>query len=286
MRLWSWNLAGARSLTHAVIDHLKASDADVVLAQEVRRSVESSGYLIVSPTDRQGVYPGDNSYFTAVLHRGDVAVTAEPALAPLTDAGWDQLGVSVRGTIAAAKVTPTDADPITVISVYCPWSGPGQSWQRGSGLVISEANAHRVVSDISMLAEVIDKPDRHRILVAGDWNILYGYGEDGSEYWAERYDTVFRRMDALGFVLCGPFAPDGGRQADPWPSNELPESSRCVPTFHSSQRSPAEAQRQLDFVFASKSISDGVMTRAVNDVASWGPSDHCVIEIDLDTSCC
>ena len=34
------------------------------------------------------------------------------------------------------------------------------------------------------------------MLAAGDLNILYGYGENGSAYWAARYATVFDRMRA------------------------------------------------------------------------------------------
>src|SRR4051794_5452839 len=48
----------------------------------------------------------------------------------------------------------------------------GRPRGRGSGLMVSEANAHRIVSDISMLSTVIDQPEEHRIIVAGDWNIL------------------------------------------------------------------------------------------------------------------
>jgi hypothetical protein len=197
------------------------------------------------------------------------------------DARWDELGFSVRGTIAAATLDVDGIGPVVLISVYCPWDGPRLKWQRGSGLIISDANAHRVVSDISMVAQVIDHPDDHLILVAGDWNILYGYGDDGSDYWSARYHTVFERMRCLGFDFCGPSCPDGGRQADPWP-DELPVDSLCVPTFHPSKRTPAEAQRQLDFVFASKSLSPHIRTKARNGVEEWGPSDHCVIEIDID----
>ena len=35
-------------------------------------------------------------------------------------------------------------------------------------------------------------------LVAGDWNILRGYGEHGSSTMAKRYQTVFDRAEALG----------------------------------------------------------------------------------------
>jgi hypothetical protein len=132
-----------------------------------------------------------------------------------------------------------------------------------------------------MLAALIDHPESHRIIVAGDWNILYGYGERGSSYWAERYGSAFKRMDALGFKFCGPQAPAGGRQADPWPE-ELPADSRCVPTFYHSRSSPTDATRQVDFVFASDSLASDVRVEALNDPASWGPSDHCRILIEVD----
>jgi hypothetical protein len=38
----------------------------------------------------------------------------------------------------------------------------------------------------------------HRLLVAGDWNILHGYGEYGDSYFRDRYATVFARAEALG----------------------------------------------------------------------------------------
>lgn len=279
------NVNGAFQLRQEIIDFLAAGDADLVLAQEVRPSIVGSGFEIVSPTGEVGIR-GKNSHFSAILKRGEVPAEATPEVVPLEGSRWDQLGVSVRGTLAAATLRPAETEPIVVISAYCPWDGPGLKWQRNSGLMISEANAHRVVSDISMLAQVIDRPTSHRILVAGDWNILRGYGEDGSDYWAARYATVFERMRALGFEFCGPVSPDGGRQSDPWPGHELPSDSLCVPTFFPSQRTPAGATRQLDFVFASNALAPAVRTRARNGVEEWGPSDHCVIEIDLDLAAC
>ncbi len=89
----------------------------------------------------------------------------------------------------------------------------------------------------------------HRIVAAGDLNILHGYGEHGSAHWASRYATVFDRMEALGLAFVGPQHPHG-RQAEPWP-DELPRESLNVPTFHSTKQTPASATRQLDFVFAS-----------------------------------
>jgi hypothetical protein len=55
---------------------------------------------------------------------------------------------------------------------------------------------------------------RHRLIVAGDWNLLRGYGEHGDRYWQARYDTVFARAETLGLSFVGPEYPNG-RQASP-----------------------------------------------------------------------
>jgi hypothetical protein len=71
-----------------------------------------------------------------------------------------------------------------------------------------------------------------------------------------------------------------GRQVEPRPS-ELPADSRNVPTFHTNKMTAAQAQRQLDFVFASAGLAGKVQVRALNEVEEWGPSDHCRIEIEV-----
>ena len=86
-------------------------------------------------------------------------------------------------------------------------------------------------------------------------------------------------MAAVGLRFFGPQAP-AGRLADPWPA-ELPGWSRNVPTYYTRQQTPASATRQLDFVFASTAIEKSFSVRAINDVAIWGPSDHCRVEIEV-----
>lgn len=86
-------------------------------------------------------------------------------------------------------------------------------------------------------------------------------------------------MQALGLRFCGPQFPNG-RQADPWPL-ELPPDSKNVPTFALKGKTPNEATRQLDFVFASESIANRVSVRALNSTEEWGPSDHCRVMIEL-----
>ena len=99
-----------------------------------------------------------------------------------------------------------------------------------------------------------------------------------SEYWAGRYGSVFDRMEALGLSFVGPQHPNG-RQAHPWPG-ELPPESGNVPTYRW-RSDPADATRQLDFVFASKGMADSVNVRALNEPGEWGPSDHCRVVIEV-----
>ena len=185
-----------------------------------------------------------------------------------------ELVVSWPGTLAAASVTPPSGQPVIAISMYAQWVRTHT--RAGSNFLFSDGPAHHVVSDLSTF---IAKEDGHRVVAAGDMNILRGYGEYGSGYWAARYKTVFDRKDAMGLSCIGPEYPNG-RQADPWP-DELPRDSRSVPTFHSNRQSPDTATRQLDYVFASTELAKSLMVRALNGSKEWGPSDHCRIEIEL-----
>ena len=121
----------------------------------------------------------------------------------------------------------------------------------------------------------------HRIVVAGDLNVLFGHGEHGSDYWKARYETVFARMEAIGLPFAGPQHPCG-EQAAPWPE-ELPVGSKNVPTFRTHKNDHASATRQLDFVFASPDLLPRLAVRARNSRDDWGPSDHCRVEIELDS---
>ncbi len=145
--------------------------------------------------------------------------------------------------------------------------------------IYADASVHRLISDLSAL---VAPTKRQAMLVAGDLNVLKGYGEYGKQYWAARYATVFDRMAAIGLPFAGPEAPDG-RQAQPWPE-ELPPDSKNVPTYHTKRQTPKTATRQLDFVFASEPLARRLRVRALNEPEIWGPSDHCQIEIQIGSA--
>ena len=183
--------------------------------------------------------------------------------------------MSRPGTLAAATVTPSSREPFVAVSLYGAWENP-HSMTKGD-FSYADASVHRLISDLSVFAS---KQSRQNILVAGDFNVLHGYGEHGDAYWGARYETVFRRMAVLGFKFVGPQAPNG-RHAEPWP-DELPRARNNVPTYHAKHQSPATCTRQLDFVFASGKLAEGVRVTALNEPDQWGPSDHCRVEIEIE----
>ena len=60
------------------------------------------------------------------------------------------------------------------------------------------------------------------------------------------------------------------------------EGARNVPTYRTAQGSPATAENQLGYVFASRGFHRGVRAWALNGVGEWGSSDHCRILMEVD----
>jgi exonuclease III len=265
LRMVSWNCGGRQDVWSGVL----ADDPDVVLLQELAPVAPPDPYRLVTPAlmdDWRTVGWQDRAWRTAVAVREGVDADGYPT-ARLEVATSDELGVSRSGSLAAATVTVDRAEPVTIVSAYAAWETPVPHCEHG--WIYADASAHRLVSDLSAL---VATQRGHRLVVAGDWNILRGYGEGGSKYWKRRYDTVFERMSAIGLELVGPFA---GRSVDPRP-DEMPADSRTTPTFWPTGGRPT---RQLDFVFASSSLAETVKVSACND-ESW-TSDHCRIDIEL-----
>ena len=271
VKIVSWNIAGLIEPWHV----LTKMDADVALLQEAGTppSDAAERVKVDSVPWRTSGVDGNRAWRTAIVRLSERVCVEWIEAKALEDAGSGELAVSRPGTLAAAHVTAPGVEPFVVVSMYSLWTTPHVS--AGGSWIVSDASAHRLVSDLSAF---IGRQDGHRILAAGDLNILHGYGEHGSGYWAGRYGSVFDRMEALGLPFIGPQHPNG-RQADPWP-HELPRESKNVPTYHW-DKDPVTATRQLDFVFASRGMADSVRVRAVNEPERWGPSDHCRLEIEV-----
>jgi hypothetical protein len=269
MKIIAWNIAHRPDAWRLLAN----SDADIALLQEAFKP----------PVDVASKFEVDNApwetgqtqrWRTAIVKLSTRAELQWIEAKPLADAHGGELGVSRPGTLAAAIVTPPASEPFTAISVYGCWEAPHA--MTNSKFIYADASVHRLISDLSVF---VSKRATKGILVAGDLNILYGYGEHGDAYWAARYETVFTRMKALGLSFVGPQAP-AGRLAEPWPA-ERPRTSRNVPTYHTKQQTPASCTRQLDFVFATANLASRCSVRALNEPSDWGPSDHCRVEIQV-----
>ena len=171
-------------------------------------------------------------------------------------------------------------DSFIAASMYARYMKPhpstGTPWSVGA----ADVSAHRILSDLSAFIGH-ENPSKHRILAAGDLNIIYG-ATGGALSLPERERAVWDRIAALGLEFLGPQLPNGRPAAAPQP--DVPADTRNVPTYYSpQQRSPARANRQFDYAVASRGFHERIGVRALNGLDEWGSSDHCrlLIEVDL-----
>ena len=199
-------------------------------------------------------------------------------VSPISETRWDEIAVSGIGTIAAARIIPQDAPPFIVVSMYARWIRPHHYAKSKWRVGYQDGSAHRIISDLSAFIGSTD-PSTHRILAAGDLNMIYGSTDDGPNALPARDRTVTDRMAALGMEFLGPQHPSG-RQACPTPQG-LPPDTLNVPTYYTTSQSLATAQNQLDYAFASSGFHESVTVSALNSVDEWGPSDHCRLLIEI-----
>ena len=136
----------------------------------------------------------------------------------------------------------------------------------------ADAMAHRAISDLSAFIGHKDSA-KHRILVAGDFNLIHGAPEQNPLALPERDNSVFARLQSLGVKYMGQQHPNG-RKASP-PPRGLPADTKNVPT----QQHPGKAANRLDYAFASRGFHRNMRSYALNEPEEWGPSDHCQIVI-------
>lgn len=110
----------------------------------------------------------------------------------------DEIAVSGIGTVAAARVEPTDGSPpFIAVSMYARWIRPHSATNTKWTVGYPDGSAHRIISDLSAFVGNTD-PRTHRILAAGDLNMAYGSLSNFPQALTVRERTVFDRMQALG----------------------------------------------------------------------------------------
>jgi len=270
IKIVSWNIARREKCWESIFE----SDYDIALLQEANKpQIAIPESVEINPGEWRTAGVAKRNWRTAIVKLSDKVDLEWVNCRSIDIAGVHDLPVSREGSLAVAKVIPKDgSESFFVASCYSVWEKP-MSFAKSSW-IYADASVHRVISDISGL---IGSKKKDRLLLAGDFNSLNCYGENGDKYWGNRYSSIFERFEAIGVPFIGPKFPNG-RQANPWPE-ELPENSLCVPTFHTTHQKPKTATRQLDFVFASKNIEAKV--KAKNGIEEWGASDHCQLEITL-----
>ncbi len=266
-------------------------DADVALLQEaVIPSSDLPGDVDTGPAEHWDSHTWnsrwdegrfDNLYdrWPMVVKLSDrVEVEWFKQVSPISEPAEDEIAVSGIGTIAAARVVPKDAPPFIAVAMYARWMRPHPTAKSAWSVGYQDGSAHRIISDLSAFIGSTD-PSTHRILAAGDLNMIYGATDDNTLALPARDRTVTDRMHALGMEFLGPRYPDG-RRACPAPRG-LPQDTLNVPTYHTTRQSPATAQNQLDYAFASRGFHESVRVRAMNSVEEWGASDHCRLLIEV-----
>ena len=276
-RIVSWNIAKRDDPWRELAEMAQRGEADVALLQEAG---SPPGDLIrLAPPD-DDIHWSRHLYdrWPLVVRLSErVKIERFRQVPPICDLGEADIGASGIGTMAAARVTPLDRpeESFLAVSMYARWmrshpsTGPRPR-------IYSDVSAHRILSDLSAF---IDQPNprHHRIIAAGDLNLYYT--TTGFTPWFDRHWSVWQRFEALGLEFLGPQLPDGRPAATSQP--EVPSDTRNVPTYRTTRQSPAEANRQVDYAFASRGFHERVSVRALNGIDEWGASDHCRLLIEV-----
>ena len=278
IRLVSWNIDKQSEPWYELAEMARRGEADVALLQETGSPPDDLNHLLRYEND---VF-WDRSFYDRwplVVQLSDrVEVEWFRQVAPFSELDDRDIGVSGIGTIAAARVTPRGQpqEAFVAASMYARWMRAHPSAGRRPGLS-ADGSAHRILSDLMAFIDY-DDPSRHRILAAGDLNLIYG-STGRTKTYLQRERTVWDRFEALGLAFLGPQAPNGRPAPSPQPG--VADDTRNVPTYHTSAQSPEEANRQLDYAFASRGFHERIGVRAMNGIDEWGPSDHCRLLIDI-----
>ena len=293
IRIVSWNIANRTEPWRELAEMACRGEVDVALLQEAGSPPDEAGhpfhYENAICWDRcTFVYEDDDVWETPFYNRGPLVVRlSERAevewfrqIPPISELGEHDIGASGIGTMAVARVTPRGRpeEAFVAVSMYARWMRAHPITGKRPGNA-ADGSAHRILSDLTAFIDY-DDPSRHRILAAGDLNLIYGTAARNMTHSA-RERTVWDRFDALGLEFLGPQVPNGRPAASSQPG--VPDDTRNVPTFHSSRQSPAEANRQLDYAFASRGFHEKVKVHALNGIEEWGSSDHCRLLIEVDT---
>ena len=289
IRVVSWNIFRREQPWHVLVEMARQGEADVALLQEAGDPPADLARPVQYGIDefwRHEQYEGRpiHDRWSLVVQLSDrVEVEWFRAVPPISHLGEHDIAVSGIGTIAAARVTPRgrpEDDGFIAVSMYARYIKPHPSTRTSWSVGAPDVSAHRILSDISAFIGHED-PSTHRILAAGDLNMIYG-ATGRTLALPERERAFWDRVAALGLEFLGPQAPNGWQPSGPQP--DVPPDTKNVPTWVRNGRPPEEANRQFDYAIASRGFHERVAVRALNHADEWGPSDHCRLMIEVATA--
>jgi endonuclease/exonuclease/phosphatase family metal-dependent hydrolase len=180
---------------------------------------------------------------------------------PLSDSLFRGLGAhelpdSHPGAFAVADVLLDGKRLFTAVSLYAQWET-----LPGSKSLYGGPRLHRMLSDLN---GVLARAKRRPVLVAGDFNVT----SQGTRAADNEAAAVFTRLRAWGMAGC-PLSPR------PLEGCICPEGEGCrhVKTFRTGT--------QLDYAFASSTLSGGLRCMVWDKKEAWQLSDHCPIVLDM-----
>ena len=161
--------------------------------------------------------------------------------------------VGISGNVDIERVSPPDSPVLVARLDICVPAVAIATLPNGERLgLISVEASHRTSPALPKVMQAI----QHHCGA----DLPFIIGGDLTTWWNSK-TTVFADMMRMGLPLIGPHSA----------------------TFYSKphRQTPSDAELQLDYVFASRSIAHRVTVRALNGVDEWGPSDHCRLLIEV-----
>lgn len=171
MIIYSWNICRSPEAWRELL----RSDGDVALVQEATAPPSDLGIEVDDAPWSTAGAGLKRPWRAAVARISDrVALRFRPCLA-IPAAQMGEFVSCRQGTMSVADVDVPGEDPVSLVSMYAAWEKPAA--ETGSSWIVADASAHRLISDLSLL---VGRQNGHRIIAAGDLNLLRGYGENGS----------------------------------------------------------------------------------------------------------
>ncbi len=104
--------------------------------------------------------------------------------------GLDELMASAPGIIAAAYIAPRHIEPFIAVSLYARLEYPHPCTKTSWSVGYQDAMALRSISDLSTFIGSTN-PARHRIVFAGDFNLIHGATDNNPLALPARDRSVF-----------------------------------------------------------------------------------------------